>query len=294
VGKFVVEGNEEPFETNGKKIEKVLDIEATRSARYLRIPDLDSNKKLNDNYINRILDDEEIQVKDQKGKITTITPLYPLILTSENELELDKTIFKRTYIFKLEAKFTDKLNPNKPNQFELNEIFEGNIKDNIELLQVGFYWAAKGAQNFIKNGNKIALNKGRVKLKKKKKDSYEDKKSIEDLVDLFILEKCWTLEADEKKKILKELEEENLDDSKIYKELDNGWSLFKEDLRRHRKVSETTEKKYKYKTKTSEFYRRFNKYLRGKGEEKIPKSKVKNIMIELDHTIVTIRGIEYL
>lgn len=98
MGKFAAKGSKKAFQTDKEIIEKVPDIDAIRSARYLRISDLTSRGKLNNDYIEEIIKGKEIIVKGPKRETTTIIPLYRLILTSEDELTLDNKILKRTYI----------------------------------------------------------------------------------------------------------------------------------------------------------------------------------------------------
>lgn len=143
----------------------------------------------------------------------------------------------------------DKPNPKKSNRFKLDETFENNIKDDIELLQVIFYWLVKGAQNFIEKGNKIALDKGRIELSK-------GNKTIDELLDIFISEKCHTLRQDTEYQNLYDTENKNY----TTKEMDKKWEMYKRKLDIDRQILKTRAKKYKYKIKVKDFYELFIKY----------------------------------
>jgi hypothetical protein len=266
---------------------KVSNIEALKNVRYLNIPDIEFNDKINNSYIKEILEGGKILVKSSGNEIDEIIPLFPLILTSEDELNLDNKILKKTYIFKLEAKFVDKINPKKSNQFKLNEIFD-NIRDDTELLQVVFYWVTKGSQNFTNNGNKIPLDKGRVEVKEKKNTINQ---FSEDSLESFISEKCWTLQQYKKSQILNRIKIDRSNRDKLNEKVDIEWFRYKEQLDTDRKMLKGKAKEYKYKIRTSEFYKKYKDYCGERGQRAISKSDMEDRMEKLGYGIVIIDGI---
>ena len=261
MGDFAVKENKKQFISKSTAIVKVLNTESFERARYLRISNLEQKDKVNSEYIDNIIKGEEITIKDMARNIISYLPLYPLILTSEPEIILNNILTRKTYNFILEAKFITNPKPKASNQFKLNRRLVEGIKNDTGMLQVVLCWLVIGLQRFIKDGNKIFMNKERIKRIKISKIRSDVK-----MLHLFIEEECRTLWQDEKLIILKRLKKEELDKDRLRKKMLEEWLRFREKRDKEReRLKENCE--YKYKIGVGTLHSAYLRFADNRGEE---------------------------